>query len=334
VLDAPPYQVMIETTVYEIYVDNESKIGLDYIQWKNGPGRQLFTMGAFYESARLNSFDPGDYSGDAPALFQSGFRGKGHNYSWFLDVPSAFFDYLVAKGKARVMCAAKLAARNHSIALLTSRETLLYYRSFPDNSPTVLRGHGPDSPDSRTEEANTVDREDDAEYGWDDEWTNLSGFDYGLALEIHPIVAENEINLDILVEVINHVGFDTVGRPVLNARGVDTEVRCRDGQEVILGGLTRELFVQRSDKIPFLGSLPVVGWLFGGEGDQTERRQVVIVLTPHIIDDFSAMNYEPTRINAALIKSKAEGDTDAVIPRAEVGFDQWLLDDEEDQNTR
>ena len=56
-IDVPPPQVMVEVAVHEIYVDNEPRLGLDYVAWKNDPGRNLFAMGAFSEKEKVFTQD-------------------------------------------------------------------------------------------------------------------------------------------------------------------------------------------------------------------------------------------------------------------------------------
>ena len=323
--DVAPPQVSIEATVYEINVDSESRVGLDYVAWKNGPGRHLFAFGAF-----------GERTGGSGVfgLPGSALQGEGANYALYLDVPSAFFDFLVVKGKARVMTAAKISARNLIPASLTSGDTILYYHTRvgpaanagirpeslpldPDDIPEDNNGNKTNIyPDNRTVVGTQVIRE-------------LTGSKSGVELHITPLIADNEINLKIDTSVVSHTGFDDKGAPILAERTAKSEIRVRDGQETILGGYSREVFVQRADKVPVLGSLPVIGYLFGGEANTTERRRVVIVVTPHVIKDFSAMTYEGTKINAALIRSKALRKKATEVPKTEVGFDQWILDTEQ-----
>jgi len=328
--DVRPPQVMIETTVYEIYADNESRLGLDYVSWKNGPGRNLFGAGCFREREHISELD------NCPVLFDSGtggtyglpghgFRTRGRNCGYFLDVPSAFFDFLVVKGKARVMTAAKLATRNRVPATLAAGDTILYYETRTGPTPRAgLRSPGvaldpngidPNFPDNRTVVGTQRPRV-------------LTGETAGIELEILPTIAQNEINLEIETSLVSHTGFDDSGVPQLVERRVSTEVRVRDSQEIILGGYSRDVFVQRADKIPFLGSLPVIGYLFGGDANTSERRRVVIVITPYVIPDAAAMEYEVTNINALLIKSKALREAATRVPESPAGFDQWLLDEE------
>jgi type II secretory pathway component GspD/PulD (secretin) len=335
-LDVPPPQVMIEVTVYETRVDNEADLGLDYVAWKNGPGRNAFAFGAFAERSRVHSLhnattllDDG-VSGGTFGLPGHQFENHGSNGAYFLDVPSAFFDYLVVKGKARIMTSAKVNARNLVEAQIAAEDTILYYTARtgpaanagirPQGLPLDPTGSSSLYPDNRTVVGAQEERLPLSSV--------LAGETAGLKLTITPVIAEREISLDIETFLVSHVGFDSAGAPLVNDRSFNTRVQCVDGQEVVLGGFTRETVQARSDKIPFLGSLPLLGYLFGGEGNRTERRHVTVVLTPHVVKDFSGMRIEGTKIDAALIKSKAMREQAAEVPHTDVGFDQWLLDAE------
>jgi type II secretory pathway component GspD/PulD (secretin) len=78
----------------------------------------------------------------------------------------------------------------------------------------------------------------------------------------------------------------------LNAQGVPdesttelrTNVVVRDGETIVLGGLFRDSIVSTRQQIPLLGDLPIIGILFRGNSDSTVREEVIVLLTPHIID--------------------------------------------------
>jgi hypothetical protein len=70
----------------------------------------------------------------------------------------------------------------------------------------------------------------------------------------------------------------------------------KDGCTVIIGGLMRDELTSSASQIPFVGSLPVVGPLFRQNSEKTERREILVLITPHIV-------YEP--------ESSLEGDHSA-----------------------
>ncbi len=64
-----------------------------------------------------------------------------------------------------------------------------------------------------------------------------------------------------------------------------TNVMVKSGQTIVIGGLFRDVVVTSRSQIPLLGDLPLVGALFRGTSDQTTRQEVIVLLTPHIIEE-------------------------------------------------
>jgi len=71
-----------------------------------------------------------------------------------------------------------------------------------------------------------------------------------------------------------------------------TNVIVKSGQTIVIGGLFRDVVVTSRSQIPLLGDLPLIGVLFRGTSDQTQRQEVIVLLTPHIIE-------EPEQTNSA-----------------------------------
>jgi len=71
-----------------------------------------------------------------------------------------------------------------------------------------------------------------------------------------------------------------------------TNVIVKDGQTIVIGGLFRDVVVTSRSQIPLLGDLPLIGALFRSTSDSTTRQEVIVLLTPHIID-------EPEETNSA-----------------------------------
>jgi type IV pilus assembly protein PilQ len=71
-----------------------------------------------------------------------------------------------------------------------------------------------------------------------------------------------------------------------------TNVMVKSGQTIVIGGLFRDVVVTSRSQIPLLGDLPLVGALFRGTSDQTTRQEVIVLLTPHIIEEPEETNSE------------------------------------------
>lgn len=64
-----------------------------------------------------------------------------------------------------------------------------------------------------------------------------------------------------------------------------TNIMVKDGQTIVIGGLFRDVVVTTRSQIPLLGDLPLIGAAFRGTRDSVTRQEVIVLLTPHIIDD-------------------------------------------------
>jgi len=85
-------------------------------------------------------------------------------------------------------------------------------------------------------------------------------------------------------EVSNVVEIDPqTGLPVLSTRQTGTTVRVKDGETVMIGGLTQYQTEDRVTRIPVLGELPLIGGLFRSRNRSTVRSELVVFLTPHIL---------------------------------------------------
>ncbi|MCA9285844.1 MAG: hypothetical protein KDA22_11545, partial [Phycisphaerales bacterium] len=142
--DVPTPQAEARVTVYEIDTHDDGQLGLDYVAWKNGPGRNLFALGAFAEKEKISTLG----GGSGALVYHSGkgtfglpareFESTGRNGAYMFDVPSAYFDFLVARGKARVLTNAKLCALNGTTSLLEVGEDILYYKE--SHAPDLRAG--------------------------------------------------------------------------------------------------------------------------------------------------------------------------------------------------
>jgi len=65
----------------------------------------------------------------------------------------------------------------------------------------------------------------------------------------------------------------------------DNQILVSDGETAVIGGLTVTSVTVTKTGIPFLVDLPLLGKLFGFSQEQEERRDLLILITPHIIDD-------------------------------------------------
>jgi type II secretory pathway component GspD/PulD (secretin) len=103
-----------------------------------------------------------------------------------------------------------------------------------------------------------------------------------------------------------------------------TNVMVKDGQTIVIGGLFRDVVVTSRSQIPLLGDLPLIGGLFRGTNDQTTRQEVIVLLTPHIIDEPEETNSDA---RADDVRRKRFGARDELqwIGRARLAEDRYAM---------
>jgi type II secretory pathway component GspD/PulD (secretin) len=112
----------------------------------------------------------------------------------------------------------------------------------------------------------------------------------GISLKFTPQISDQgDITITVQPEVSTVTGSNKEGFPVISSRRASTTVRVRDGETFVLGGLVSESNVRSTAKIPLLGDLPLLGRLFRSERTASTETEVVIMVTPIILDGVNAI---------------------------------------------
>lgn len=112
--------------------------------------------------------------------------------------------------------------------------------------------------------------------------------DVAITLAMTPrINSSNMVTLELEIEVaeIEDGTQGNAGGPTTSNRKVKTVVLVGDNQTAVLGGLVSNTDSQVETKFPVLGDLPVIGALFRGKTETSRKTNLMVFLTPHIIDD-------------------------------------------------
>jgi type II secretory pathway component GspD/PulD (secretin) len=258
-LDQPLRQVEMKVNIYEMDVNNDAKIGLDFEAWKNGPGKALGVVTA--GGRHLNNA----YYGSASN--HSNLRGTQ------LDYPSAYFDFLVSKGKARTLANTRAVASTGIPAVLSAMDEFVIYavNNTPNATPSV----------AFDKVVITPDRDVKGKVATLPGTTNRAKT--GVEVTVTPTVGDETTILDANVSLTNLIGYDDKGYPALDTVKQISQVSVKNGSEVVLGGLNRITVLKDTRKAPFLGSLPVVGYLFGGETSIHKESTVVVSISPSLL---------------------------------------------------
>ncbi len=191
-----------------------------------------------------------------------------------------------------LLSAPKLTVLSGNLATITVAQELRYPQSFGQVQSQV--GTGNASGGGSAGVAITA--------GTPQEFTTRN---VGVELKVTPTVEEDgrSISLDLNPKVTEFEGFVEYGgqsvavsggttvtvpsgffQPIFAVREVSTKVTIWDGATLVMGGLTREDVKKVSDKVPVLGSIPGLGRLFRSRGESTQKRNLLIFVTAHLVN--------------------------------------------------
>ena len=104
----------------------------------------------------------------------------------------------------------------------------------------------------------------------------------GVTLLILPrISASGIVTMDLAIEVSQATGQALT--PTINTNSINTSLIVRDGQTVAIAGIISDSFDEGRNRVPVLGSIPVIGGLFGTTTRNKRRNELVFFITPHVI---------------------------------------------------
>jgi general secretion pathway protein D len=108
----------------------------------------------------------------------------------------------------------------------------------------------------------------------------------GVILNVTPRVnASGLVMMEIEQEVSDVVPTTTsaIDSPTIRQRRVASTVAVTSGETVALGGLIQDSVDRNQAGVPFLGRIPVIGWLFGQRSNQSERTELLVLITPRAV---------------------------------------------------
>jgi len=120
---------------------------------------------------------------------------------------------------------------------------------------------------------------------------NITRQDIGITLKITPQISEGDyIKMDIYQEISALIAgqseniLTTIG-PTITKRSTKTSVVVQNKQTVVIGGLMQDRDEETTEKAPFLGDIPFLGWLFKYKTTQKTKTNLLVFLTPHIVTE-------------------------------------------------
>lgn len=132
--------------------------------------------------------------------------------------------------------------------------------------------------------------------------------DIGLTLKIKPLISNDKkvtLDISVILEDVSQTQT-TNGQPDTSKKQIKTVALVRDGENVIIGGLIKDKVDNTESKVPLLGDIPLVGYAFRHNADTTSKINLVVILTPYVIEassDMTALREKLSKLD--IIKAKA-----------------------------
>ncbi|WP_179453671.1 type II secretion system secretin GspD [Xanthomonas arboricola] len=257
-LDVMPMQVHIEAQVAEVNLTGELQYGVNWY-FENAVNAATAAGGAGLPSAAGRSIW-GDISGTV--------TNGGVGWTFLGKNAAAVISALDTVTNLRLLQTPSVFVRNNAEA------TLNVGSRIPINSTSINTGLGSDS-----------------------SFSSVQYIDTGVILKVRPrVTKDGMVFLDIVQEIstpgarpqaCTAAATTTVNSAAcnvdINTRRVKTEAAVQSGDTMMLAGLIDDSTTDISAGVPFLSKLPVVGALFGQKNKDTNRREVIVLITPTIV---------------------------------------------------
>lgn len=122
--------------------------------------------------------------------------------------------------------------------------------------------------------------------------TNTEFKDAVLSLDVTPsITPDGKVSMQLNITSDSPAGTAPNGEIILNKNEINTNVLVSNGETVVLGGIFEQESSNSQTKVPFLGDIPYVGQLFRRDSKTDNKRELLIFVTPRIVNDTEVRNH-------------------------------------------
>ena len=112
--------------------------------------------------------------------------------------------------------------------------------------------------------------------------------DVGIQLEVTPVISRDSlISLDVLAEISEVLDREVQGIPRIGTREAQTRLSVANGRTVVIGGLRKDQTIESRSGVPLLHRIPILGRLFRSESTAKAQSELLVFLTPTIVDERS-----------------------------------------------
>ncbi len=283
-LDIKRRQVYVEAAIIEMSLSKMRDIGLEFLTAPGdiGPGSPATAFGGtnFGNIVPLVASGPAalsNMSGLAVGVIKGTFT---YNNQTFLNV-GALIHALQTDGDVNVLSTPNIMTMDNQKAEIMVGENVPFITGQTQNATTGTGAL-----------FNTVNRQD-----------------VGIKLTLTPqISSDDTVRLEVNQEISDVIASSTnnPAGPTTSKRSASTTIVVKDRQTMVIGGLIRDNLTSSTSKVPFLGDIPILGWLFKSKTTSIEKTNLMIFITPYIIKDENEAGELTRRKNESLEEFRKE----------------------------
>ena len=324
-LDKRRAQVFVETIIAEVSLNQDGRLG---VSWNAGIDAPTSTSGTgdtatTTTNARLNTVGSRAGTGTSQTLFPRLDTSAGFNYR-LLDFGRYQLDVVLnalrSDTNSNVLSTPTILTLDNEEAEIIVGQEVPFVTGVFNNGLTNVNngnnGNGGTTGSAVGSGFQTIERKD-----------------VGIKLKIKPQINEGDtIQLEVFQETSSVADAVVQGQAdlITNRRSIEAVVQVDDGQVVALGGLITDDVSDTEEWVPFLGKIPVIGYLFRNKRKNAVKRNLMVFLKPRIVRTpadlakFSKDKYDEVRRDGIIYANNT--DDALVLPSAEAPI---LIDYEE-----
>jgi general secretion pathway protein D len=279
-LDQKPSQVYLATVIGQLTLTDGLSTGIDYLSGLSKAGDAGTNLSVSSVTSRTDAL-ASTAAGRAVADLRNNSITNAFGpatglglYGAIGDSLEVFVTALETRRNFKVLSRPSVFALNNRKATITSGQKVPY----PQTTTSVL--------------GNNVNNNGTVQ-------STTDYLDVVLKLEVVPLInPDGEVNLTISQINDTIVNERTIAPnlvPVIGTEQLVTSVNVPDRNTIVLGGLISETKTKQTTGLPFLGRIPGLGKLFRNDTDNTERKELVIFIQPHVVTDETAIRQASIR---------------------------------------
>ena len=278
-LDVPRAMVHVEVLIMEVNAQDDLRIGVEWTAvGETQIGDKEAAIGGGFVQAPQDSALPGFVNGTFPNGFAVGV------FTEAIDIAGVQFNNLTALIQA--------VKEERDVTILSTPQILII-----------------DQEEAKINVGKNIPFQTRTSSSFDQTYLSYEYRDVGTILKVTPQINDNEtVRLNIGLEV-SLLESTTDFKPTTLKRAIDTSVLVKDNGTVVIGGLIENSTARSENKVPLLGDLPLLGWLFKYQTQSHQKTNLLVFLTPRVLKnaaDAPSLDQEKEAQFDALQKSEMQ----------------------------